>query len=101
MHDSQCDFCLCWTHFGFLALVSFGGLFSFIVISLLNYRSLSLLRQHAREIKFIFDQDLYMPGRVAINLSAAALETLHSQADAIFRGAISDTLHNAMEPEII
>ena len=55
MHDSQCDFCLCWTHFGFLALVSFGGLFSFIVISLLNYRSLSLLRQHAREIKFIFE----------------------------------------------
>ena len=48
MHDSQCDFCLCWTHFGFLALVSSGGLFSFIVISLLNYRSLSLLRQHAR-----------------------------------------------------
>ena len=55
MHDSQCDFCLHWTHFGFLALVSSGGLFSFIVISLLNYRSLSLLRQHAREIKFIFE----------------------------------------------
>lgn len=54
-----------------------------------------------KEVRFIFDQDLYMPGRVAINLSAAALETLHSQADAIFRGAISDTLHNAMEPEII
>ena len=54
-----------------------------------------------KEVRFIFDQDLYMPGRVAINLSAAALETLHSQADAIFRGAISDTLHDAMEPEII
>ena len=54
-----------------------------------------------KEVRFIFDQDLYMPGRVAINLSAGALETLHSQADAIFRGAITDTLHDAMEPDII
>lgn len=52
-----------------------------------------------KEIKFIFDQDLYMPGQVALNLSAGALQTLHSQADAIFRGAITDTLHEAMEPE--
>ena len=54
-----------------------------------------------KEVRFIFDQDLYMPGRVAINLSAGALETLHSQADAIFRGAITDTLHDAMESDII
>ncbi len=51
-----------------------------------------------KEVRFIFDQDLYMPGKVAVNLSAGALETLHSQADAIFRGAITDTLHDAMEP---
>lgn len=51
------------------------------------------------EIKFIFDQDLYMPGNLPINLSAGALETLHSQAFSIFRGAITDTLHDAMEPE--
>lgn len=54
-----------------------------------------------KEVRFIFDQDLFMPGKVAINLSAGALETLHSQADAIFRGAITDCLHDAMKPEII
>ncbi len=50
------------------------------------------------EVKFIFDQDLYMGGKVPVNLSAGALQTLHTQAFAIFRGAITDTLHNAMEP---
>lgn len=54
-----------------------------------------------KEVKFIFDQDLYMPGQLAVNLSAGALQTLHSQAYAIFRGAITDTLHDAMEPELI
>lgn len=54
-----------------------------------------------KEVRFILDQDLFMPGKVAVNLSAGALETLHSQADAIFRGAITDTLHDAMEPEIM
>lgn len=52
-----------------------------------------------KETKFILDQDLYMPGQVPLNLSAGALETLHSQAYALFRGAITDTLHQAMEPE--
>jgi uncharacterized protein (TIGR04255 family) len=54
-----------------------------------------------KEVKFIFDQDLYMPGQVAVNLSAGALQTLHHQANTIFRGAITDTLHEAMEPETI
>lgn len=57
--------------------------------------------QPDQEIKFIFDQDLFMPGNVPVNMSAGALQTLHSQAFSIFRGAISDTLHDAMEPEII
>ena len=57
--------------------------------------------QEDKEVKFIFDQDLYMPGQVPINLSAGALQTLHSQAFAIFRGAIRDTLHEAFEPEKI
>lgn len=51
-----------------------------------------------KELKFIFDQDLYIPGKLAVNLSAGALQTLHAQAWPIFRGAITDTLHNAMEP---
>ena len=57
--------------------------------------------QDDKEIKYIFDQDLFMPGQVAVNLSAGALQTLHSQANSIFRGAITDTLHEAMEPEEI
>ena len=54
-----------------------------------------------KEVKFIFDQDLYMPGQLQLNLAAGALQTLHSQADSIFRGAITQRLHEAMEPEII
>lgn len=54
-----------------------------------------------QEIKFIFDQDLFMGGNVPVNMSAGALQTLHSQAYSIFRGAITDTLHDAMEPQSI
>ncbi len=53
------------------------------------------------EVKFIFDQDLFMSGNIPVNYSAGALQTLHSQAYPIFRGAITDTLHEAMEPTII
>jgi uncharacterized protein (TIGR04255 family) len=56
--------------------------------------------QESKEVHFIFDQDLFMPGNVAVHLSAGALETLHSQAFSIFRGAITETLHDAMEPII-
>ena len=52
-----------------------------------------------QEVRFIFDQDLYMSGNVPVSYSAGALETLHCQAYSIFRGAITDTLLNAMEPE--
>ena len=51
-----------------------------------------------QEVKFIFDQDLFMPGQVPVNLSAGALQTLHAQAWSIFRGAITNQLHNAMDP---
>ena len=54
-----------------------------------------------QEIKFIFDQDLYMPGQVPVHLSAGALQTLHSQAYSIFRGAITNRLHEALDPETI
>ena len=55
--------------------------------------------QPDKEVKFIFDQDLYMPGQVPVKLSAGALETLHSQAWSIFRGAITRQLHEALEPK--
>ena len=57
--------------------------------------------QEDKEVKFIFDQDLYIPGQLQLNLVAGALQTLHSQAGSIFRGAITDRLHEAMEPETI
>ena len=50
------------------------------------------------ELKFIFDQDLYMAGNIPVNYSAGSLQTLHSQAYGIFRSAITDQLHNAMDP---
>ena len=51
-----------------------------------------------KEVKFVFDLDLFMPGQVPVTLSAGALQTLHSQAFPIFRGAVTDTLHDALEP---
>ena len=51
-----------------------------------------------KEIKFIFDQDIYMMGKLAVNLSAGSLQTLHAQAYSLFRGAITDLLHDSMEP---
>ena len=50
------------------------------------------------EVRFIFDQDLYMGGNVPVSYSVGALESLHSQAYSIFRGAITDTLLEAMQP---
>lgn len=57
--------------------------------------------QSDNEVRYIFDQDLFMTGNVQINHSAGALQTLHSQAYSIFRGAITDTLFNALEPTSI
>lgn len=50
------------------------------------------------EIKFVLDIDLYMPGNVPVNTSAGALQTLHSQSYGVFRGAITDLLHDVMGP---
>ena len=51
------------------------------------------------EIKFIFDMDLFTGDKVPVNYSAGALQTLHSQAFGIFRSAITDQLHEAMDPK--
>ena len=50
------------------------------------------------ESKFVFDQDLYMQGNIPIKTCVGALQTLHIQADSIFRGIITDVTHDAMEP---
>ncbi len=53
------------------------------------------------ELKFVLDQDLFMIGKIPGSQSAGALQTLHSQAFALFRGAVTEALHEAMEPEYI
>ena len=54
-----------------------------------------------KEVRFIIDQDLFMNGNIPVNMSAGAMQTLHAQAYSIFRGAITDTLHDAMDPQTI
>ena len=54
--------------------------------------------QADKEVKFILDLDLYMPAQIPVNMSAGALQTLHSQGWPVFRGAITDKLHDALDP---
>ena len=53
----------------------------------------------SNELHFIFDQDLFKKGNIPINISTATLNTLHRNAYNVFRGAITDQLFQAMEPE--
>ena len=53
------------------------------------------------EACFAFDQDLYMKGNIPVTMSAGALQTLHSHAFPIFRGAITDKMHDILEPTSI
>ena len=52
-----------------------------------------------KEVKYILDQDLFMSGKVEMKHSAGALNTLHTHARRIFRGAITQQLHEAMDPQ--
>ena len=52
-----------------------------------------------QEVKFVFDQDLFLLSKVTVPQSAGALEALHNHSFGIFRNTITDTLHDAMEPE--
>ncbi len=54
-----------------------------------------------KELKFMLDIDLFMMGNVPVAHSAAALQTVHLQADRVFRGAITERLHQAMEPNAL
>lgn len=50
------------------------------------------------EVKFILDNDVFMTGKLHMEQCAPALQTVHLQADRIFRGAITQLLHEAMDP---
>ena len=52
-----------------------------------------------KEVRFILDNDVFMNGKIELKHSAGALNTVHTHADRIFRGAITDQLHDAMEPQ--
>lgn len=56
--------------------------------------------EQQKEIKFILDLDFFMSGNIPVHYSAGALKTLHSQAFPVFRDAITDTLHEAMDPQL-
>lgn len=51
-----------------------------------------------KEVKWILDLDLSMSGNVPVNLAATSLQTLHMHAVPVFRGALTEMLHGAMEP---
>lgn len=54
--------------------------------------------QQSKEVHFVLDCDYYMNGNTPVNYSAGALQTLHTKTYPLFRGAITDLLHDAMEP---
>lgn len=56
-------------------------------------------RANTQESRMILDLDVFMGGNIPVNLAAGSMQTVHAQADSIFRGAITDTLHDAMEPQ--
>ena len=58
-------------------------------------------RQTVDEAAFMLDIDVYMDGNMELSHVAAGLNIVHSHADSIFRGAITDTLHDAMDPQEI
>lgn len=50
------------------------------------------------EVKFILDDDVFMNGKIPMYQCAPALQTVHIQADRLFRAALTDRLHEALEP---
>ena len=50
------------------------------------------------EVRFIFDQDVCQSGNIPLAEAAGTLQTLHTHADDIFSRAITDKLHDAMQP---
>lgn len=55
-------------------------------------------RRTEEEAVYMLDIDVYMEGNNQLNHVAPALNIVHSNADSIFRGAVTDTMHDAMEP---
>lgn len=58
-------------------------------------------RAVTEEAVFMLDIDVYMEGNNELSHVAPALNVVHGNADSVFRGAITDTLHDAMDPQTI
>ena len=54
-----------------------------------------------KEVRFIFDQDVYSTGKVKVAAVAETLNALHAHSDSVFSDAITTVLHDAMEPEYL
>jgi len=52
-----------------------------------------------KEARFILDNDIYIAANIDLRAAAESLSTLHGYADDIFSEAISDKLHDAMNPQ--
>ena len=50
------------------------------------------------ETRFILDLDVYAGGKTGLAAAAETLEAIHGHADRLFSDAITDVLHNAMDP---
>ena len=50
------------------------------------------------ETRFILDLDVYSGGKTELADAADTLQALHGHADRLFSDAITDRLHEAMEP---
>lgn len=67
-----------------------------------NIRNGNQIQQvQEKEVRFIFDQDLYSPVKVKPAAVVETLTVLHSHADSVFSDAITTVLHDAMEPEYL
>ncbi len=53
------------------------------------------------ETRFILDLDVYAAGNTQLGAAAETLEQLHDRADRVFSDAITDALHDALEPVFI
>jgi len=57
--------------------------------------------EQSKELHFILDLDFFVLGNQQLKSTSETLERLHTYADKVFSDAITDRLHDAMEPVYI
>lgn len=51
-----------------------------------------------KQARFILDMDMYSGGKIQLHSAASVMDAIHAHADRVFAEAITDRLHEAMEP---